>query len=86
MTAGLEHNRQHLDSDTVYDKASRTQDSARLGYTGEFGRHQVQLALRQDRYTDFGSPSTWLGSWAVWLATTVAFIGRGSTHTPRSGR
>jgi vitamin B12 transporter len=80
VTAGLEHNRQHLDSDTVYDKASRTQDSARVGYTGEFGRHQVQLALRQDRYTDFGSPSTWLAGYGfritdAWRVSAMASTG-----------
>jgi vitamin B12 transporter len=80
VTAGLEHTRQHLDSDTVYNKASRTQDSARVGYTGEFGPHQVQLALRQDRYTDFGSPSTWLAGYGfritdAWRVSATASTG-----------
>jgi vitamin B12 transporter len=80
VTAGLEHTRQHLDSDTVYAKSSRTQDSARLGYTGEFGPHQVQLALRQDRYTDFGSPSTWLAGYGfrisdAWRISALASTG-----------
>jgi vitamin B12 transporter len=79
VTAGLEHNRQHLDSDTVYDKASRTQDSARLGYTGEFGPHQVQLAVRQDRYTDFGSPSTWLAGYGFRIADAWRFSAMAST-------
>ena len=39
MTAGLEHSRQRIDSDTAYNHAARTQDSARLGYTGVLGRH-----------------------------------------------
>ncbi|MGZ5194534.1 MAG: TonB-dependent receptor domain-containing protein [Ramlibacter sp.] len=80
VTAGLEHTRQHLDSDTVYDKASRTQDSARLGYTGDFGPHQVQLALRQDRYTDFGSQATWLAGYGfritdAWRISAMASTG-----------
>jgi vitamin B12 transporter len=80
VTAGVEHAREHLDSDTVYAKAARTQDSARLGYTGDFGRHQLQLGLRQDRYTDFGSPSTWLAGYAfritdAWRVSAMASTG-----------
>jgi vitamin B12 transporter len=80
VTAGLEHTRQHLDSDTVYAKPTRTQDSARVGYTGDFGRHQVQLGLRQDRYADFGSPSTWLAGYAfritdAWRISAMASTG-----------
>jgi vitamin B12 transporter len=79
VTAGLEHTRQHLDSDTVYDKAARTQDSARLGYLADFGPHQVQLALRQDRYTDFGSPSTWLAGYAYSIADAWRISAMAST-------
>jgi vitamin B12 transporter len=68
VTAGLEHTRQRLESDTVYNQSSRTQDSARLGYTADFGPHQLQLNLRQDRYTDFGSASTWLAGYAFRLS------------------
>ncbi len=68
VTAGLEHTRQSLESDTVYKQASRTQDSARLGYTADFGPHQVQLNLRQDRYSDFGSASTWLAGYGLRLS------------------
>jgi vitamin B12 transporter len=79
VTAGLEHTRQHLDSDTVYSKAARTQDSARLGYTGDFGRHQVQLGLRQDRYTDFGSPTTWLAGYGFRITDALRISAMAST-------
>jgi vitamin B12 transporter len=60
LTAGLESTRQSIESDTVYNSSARQQDSARLGYLGEFEKHQLQLNLRQDKYSDFGSASTWL--------------------------
>jgi vitamin B12 transporter len=67
VTAGLEHTRQRLASDTVYTQASRTQDSARLGYARDQGAHQLQLNVRQDHYSDFGSPTTWLAAYGYRL-------------------
>lgn len=58
LTVGLDATRQQLESDTVYVTTSRQLDSARLGYQGEYERHQVQLNLRQDKYSDFGLAST----------------------------
>lgn len=60
LTAGIESTRQSIESDTVYNNSSRVQDSVRLGYLGEFDKHQLQVNLRQDSYSDFGSASTWL--------------------------
>ncbi|MFL6691671.1 MAG: TonB-dependent receptor domain-containing protein [Ramlibacter sp.] len=67
LTAGLEHTRQKLRSDTTYDRTSRNQDSARLGYTFTSGKHQAQLNLREDRYTTFGSATTWLAAYGYQL-------------------
>lgn len=80
VTAGVEHTRQKLRSDTTYDRSSRDQDSARLGYTLTAGRHQAQLNLRQDRYTTFGSASTWLAAYGyqltdAWRASASASTG-----------
>ncbi len=80
VTAGLEHTRQSLSSDTVYNQSSRNQDSARLGYAADFGPHQVQLNLRQDRYSDFGSASTWLAGYGyrlneAWRLSATASTG-----------
>jgi len=79
VTAGLEHARQSLDSDTVYNQSSRTQNSARLGYTGSFGPHQVQLALRQDHYSDFGDASTWLAGYGYRIADAWRLSAMAST-------
>ncbi len=68
MTAGLESTRQRIESDMIYEATSRQLDSARLGYQGEFERHQVQLNLRQDKYSDFGTASTWYAGYGFRFA------------------
>jgi vitamin B12 transporter len=79
VTAGLEHIRQNLQSDTAYNQSARTQDSARLGYTGDVGPHQIQLNLRQDRYSDFGSASTWLAGYGFRLTDAWRLSATAST-------
>ncbi len=68
MTAGIESTRQRIESDTVYNNSQRTLDSARLGYQAMLGDHQLQFNLRQDRYSDFGSASTWFAGYANHLS------------------
>jgi vitamin B12 transporter len=70
MTAGLESTRQRIESDpnTVYDKTSRQLDSARLGYQGDVERHQLQINLRQDTYSDFGTAQTWFAGYGFRFA------------------
>lgn len=67
LTAGLESSRQNIESNTVYNNSSRTQNSARVGYLGEFEMHQLQINLRSDTYSDFGSASTWLAGYGYRL-------------------
>ena len=68
LTGGLEHSRQRLASDTAYNQSARTLQSARVGYTLDGERHQLQLNLRQDRYSDFGAATTWLAAYG-WRLT-----------------
>jgi vitamin B12 transporter len=80
VTGGVEHTRQSLTSDTVYTRSARTQDSARLGYTADIGPHQLQLNVRQDRYTDFGTAATWLAAYGyrlteAWRVSAMASTG-----------
>ena len=80
VTAGAETTRQKLDSDTVYQRVSRTVNSFRLGYTADAGPHQVQVNLRNDRYSDFGSASTAYAGYAyrisdAWRINATASTG-----------
>ncbi len=79
VTAGADHVRQSVTSDTSYAKGTRTQDSVRLGYVGDFDAHQLQASLRQDRYTDFGTASTYFLGYAWRITPQWRLNASGST-------
>jgi vitamin B12 transporter len=60
LAVGLEKLKQQVATDTLYTRSNRTDDSLFLGYTGNRGDKQVQLNLRSDKYSDFGTAKTWL--------------------------
>ncbi len=65
---------QTVDSDTSYTQNTRNVNSILGGYVGEYGTQQVQLNLRQDRYSDFGTANTGLLGYGLafsdnWRAT-----------------
>jgi vitamin B12 transporter len=65
LLVGLEQLRQQVDSSTQYIRTGRTDDSLYVGYTGHYGIQQVQLNLRNDGYSDFGSANTWLLGYGI---------------------
>lgn len=81
LVVGLEKLKQHVVSSTRYTRTNRTDDSMFAGYTGNYGAHQVQLNLRNDKYSDFGAAKTWLlgygfdvtDAWRVTASTATAF-------------
>jgi vitamin B12 transporter len=79
VTGGVEHTRQNLQSDSAYNRSARSLDSLRAGYTGDVGRHQVQLNVRQDHYSDFGSASTWLAGYGFRLTDAWRLSATAST-------
>lgn len=78
---GAERLEQQVESDTLYTKTQRTANAVFGGYTGNFGAHQIQANLRQDRYSDFGAANTGLAgygysldaSWRVTASYSTAF-------------
>ena len=65
---------QSVHSDTLYTQTTRNVNSLLGGYVGEYGTQQVQLNLRQDRYSDFGNANTGLLGYGLvfadnWRAT-----------------
>lgn len=65
---------QTVASDTLYTQTKRSVNSLLGGYVGEYGAQQVQLNLRQDRYSDFGTANTGLLGYGLafadnWRAT-----------------
>jgi vitamin B12 transporter len=81
LLTGLEHRRQEVTSTLDYTQTSRDVSSGFGGYTGEFGDHSVQANLRYERYSDFGSATTYLAgygyrlnsAWRVSAAASSAF-------------
>ncbi len=68
VTSGYDSTQQRIASDTVYVRSSRQQDSLRLGYQADYAQSQVQLNLRQDKYSNFGSANTYYAGYA-WRIT-----------------
>lgn len=60
VNVGVEHSKATISSDTPYSGSERRQNSLRLGYLGEAGRHQWQANVRADDYSDFGEATTGL--------------------------
>lgn len=58
LQVGYEHLDQSLDSDT-FAAPDRHVDSGFIGYTGRFGRNQIQANLRRDQYSDFGGANSY---------------------------
>jgi len=81
LIVGLEKLKQQVASQTLYTRTERTGDSLFVGYTGNYGVQQVQLNLRRDKYSDFGTANTWLlgygfdvtPAWRVTASTSTAF-------------
>lgn len=60
LSLGWENLAQRVASSTVFARNNRTANSLFAGYVGNYGAHQAQLNLRQDRYDDFGAARTGL--------------------------
>ncbi len=60
VNLALENLVQSVSSDTLFTRNSRNVNSLLGGYVAEYGPQQVQLNLRQDRYSDFGTTNTGL--------------------------
>jgi vitamin B12 transporter len=81
LSLSAEHLGQSITSDTQYTQIRRNVNSILGGYTGEYGVQQVQLNLRQDRYSDFGIANSGLlgyslafsGSWRATASISNAF-------------
>ena len=81
INLAAEHLEQSVASDTLYTQTVRSVNSLLGGYVGEYGTQQVQLNLRQDRYTDFGTENTWLlgygleltPAWRITASAATAF-------------
>jgi vitamin B12 transporter len=63
LTLGIETLRQAVSSTTNYVRSGREVDALLAGYVGRFGRHGVQLNLRDEKYSDFGTARSHLAGY-----------------------
>ncbi len=69
LSMGIDQQIQKIESGTIYSNVSRNLDGIRLGYRTDLGAHQIQMNIRQDKYSDFGSASTHLLGYAYRINT-----------------
>ncbi len=78
---GLENLNQQVTSNILYTQIERKVNSLFAGYIGNYGAHQGQANIRQDRYSDFGTANTGLlgygyainDAWRATASTSTAF-------------
>ena len=70
LSLAAEYLRQAVTSDTLFTQTTRNVNSVLGGYTGDYGTQQVQLNLRQDDYSDFGTANTGLLGYGISFANS----------------
>ena len=60
VNLAVEHLGQAISSSTLFTQSTRSVNSLLAGYVGDYGVHQVQVNLRQDRYSGYGAANTGL--------------------------
>jgi len=81
LLLGVERLKQRVSGTTAFTMDARSSNSYFAGYTGDYGAHQVQANLRQDRYSDFGTANSGLlgyglqvtDSWRITANVSTAF-------------
>jgi vitamin B12 transporter len=68
LTLGLDWLRDHVDSDTPYDRTTRGNHAGFVQYQGKFGAHDLQAAVRRDDNEQFGSHTTGGAAWGMAFA------------------
>jgi vitamin B12 transporter len=67
LSAGVDWQRDRIDSDTPFDVTGRDNTGAYLEYLGRFGAQQLQASVRQDDNEQFGSHATGSLGWGLSL-------------------
>ncbi len=78
---GAEKLNQQVESSMAYTQTSRNVDTFFSGYTSQYGAHRLQLNIRHDQYSDFGTANTGLigygftinDNWRVTANTSTAY-------------
>jgi vitamin B12 transporter len=71
--------KQSVSSTTAFSVDARSTNSLLAGYTADYGVHQVQVNMRQDKYSDFGSANTSLLGYGLRVGDTLRLTATVST-------
>ncbi len=63
LTAGVDYQQEHIDSDTGYLNSRREDTGVYAQYLGTFGRNEVQASARHDHNDQFGNHNTGAVAW-----------------------
>ncbi|TWG80262.1 vitamin B12 transporter [Cupriavidus gilardii J11] len=74
---GAEYLQQSFDSNS-YQAPQRNVASVFGGYEGRFGKHQLQLNLRNDHYSDFGDKGTYFAGYGYDLTPALKLLANAS--------
>lgn len=79
LVLAAERLKQNVSSTTLFSADARTTHSVLAGYSADYGVHQVQVNMRQDRYSDFGSANTGLLGYGLRIGDNARLTANVST-------
>jgi vitamin B12 transporter len=79
LLLAAERLQQNVSATTAFNADTRSTNSLLAGYTADYGVHQVQINVRQDKYSDFGSTNTGLLGYGVRIGDTLRLTANVST-------
>jgi len=79
LVLAAERLKQNVSSTTSFSADARSTNSVLAGYTADYGVHQVQINVRQDKYSDFGAANTGLLGYGVRVGDSLRLTANVST-------
>ncbi|MDH2916329.1 MAG: TonB-dependent receptor [Gallionella sp.] len=79
LLIAVERLKQRVSSTTTFSADARSTNSLLAGYSADYGVHQVQVNVRQDRYSDFGSANTGLLGYGLRIGESLRMTATIST-------
>ncbi|MGO4701932.1 TonB-dependent vitamin B12 receptor [Dyella sp. 2RAB6] len=84
LSAGVDYQQEHVDSDTGYLRSKRDNTGVFALYQGQFGPHEIQLSARHDHNQQFGNHNTGAAAYGYGFANGLKFTASYGTafHAP----
>jgi len=79
LILAAERLKQNVSGTTAFSADTRSTYSLLTGYSADYGVHQVQINVRQDKYSDFGSANTGLLGYGLRIGDTLRLTANVST-------